>query len=759
MATDYLRTLLERIIGTLGALTRIDDTIRSALTSRLDSIRTAVDSVSNRIREALSTGLSGVVNSITNTVNRLYAVLESIRNVIATAMNNIRNSLMDLVAGIRSAIADVVLFLRNNLGGLIANFVNAVSAIVQGVVDYIRSLMQRWGEFLDDTSRRIGEFLDRKATEIRNRVEDIYQKIVAFLRSLWERIEQAYNQVKEKVIQGFTTIQKFLRENFGVYLDDTASGFENRANAVAQIGWGLMANDGGAIASGINALMATGKRTDLSRFVILAIAVSSLFQGVLASYAAGSLEALRVASISNNPVLPVSIGDTIGAVFKGVMNLQEFYANALKQGVSADVAGKVLEGNRPTLSVGMVTDAYLRGLIGDSDFNRYLSEIGYTQDKIGVIKSLRYVLPSPSDLIRFAVREVFTPEIAQKFGLYEDYPPEFTKYASMIGISEEWAKRYWASHWDLPSATQGFEMFHRGIITYDELKMLLRALDVMPYWRDKLIQLSYNPVTRVDIRRMYSIGVIDENDVYRRYLALGYSPEDAQMLTQFTISEYSPDEETETDKKRKIARSIYEKAYRKHIITRYELLRYYRELGYDEEDAEFMASVLDAEMDILGEDEVFSGYYKEIQKMITRAYERRVLSQQDARTMLIRTGMTEDEADVNLQVSDIGLYYTDKDNIIRGVKNRFLLGLWDTTKVREALSVHGLLPSEIDNLLATWEYEQFAREDRIPSESFLRNAVKRGLLTVDQYYRLLRASGYPDEMARLFVDYYFGGGK
>ncbi|GAH93918.1 unnamed protein product, partial [marine sediment metagenome] len=41
-------------------------------------------------------------------------------------------------------------------------------------------------------------------------------------------------------------------------------------------------------------------------------------------------------------------------------------------------------------------------------------------------------------------------------------------------------------HWSLPSPSQGFEMLHRGVIDEAELNMLLRALDIMPFWREKL---------------------------------------------------------------------------------------------------------------------------------------------------------------------------------------------------------------------------------------------------------------------------------
>ncbi|GAI22279.1 unnamed protein product, partial [marine sediment metagenome] len=120
-----------------------------------------------------------------------------------------------------------------------------------------------------------------------------------------------------------------------------------------------------------------------------------------------------------------------------------------------------------------------------------LTKIGIHPDYTDVYRTLANPIPPVADIITMAVREAFSPAIAERFGQYEDFPPDFERYASMKGLTPEWSKRYWAAHWSLPSPQQGFEMLHRGIINEDELRMLMRALDIMPFWRDKLMQMSY----------------------------------------------------------------------------------------------------------------------------------------------------------------------------------------------------------------------------------------------------------------------------
>ena len=172
-----------------------------------------------------------------------------------------------------------------------------------------------------------------------------------------------------------------------------------------------------------------------------------------------------------------------------------------------------------------------------ADVEKDLRRLGIHPEYIEVFKDLAYPVPPIGDMITMAVREAFTPDIAARFGQYDDYPADLTRFAAMNGISEDWTKRYWAAHWSLPSPQQGFAMFQRGIITREELNLLLRALDIMPFWREKLTQLAYNPLTRVDVRRMYALGVLSEDEVEKAYRDAGYSDENARRLRAFVVKD------------------------------------------------------------------------------------------------------------------------------------------------------------------------------------------------------------------------------
>ncbi len=198
-----------------------------------------------------------------------------------------------------------------------------------------------------------------------------------------------------------------------------------------------------------------------------------------------------------------------------------------------------------------------------------LRKIGVHQNYHGLYKELAYQIPPVADIITMAVREAFTPAIAARFGQYEDLPTEFVEWVGKKGLSKEWAERYWAAHWSLPSPQQGFEMLHRGVIGEADLNMLMRALDIMPFWRDKLIQIAYRPLTRVDVRRMYALGVIDVSGVMKAYTDLGYNKYNADLMTKFTVK-YTEGIEQRAQESRDKAEEKVQEAKEKAVIKEQE---------------------------------------------------------------------------------------------------------------------------------------------------------------------------------------------
>lgn len=263
-----------------------------------------------------------------------------------------------------------------------------------------------------------------------------------------------------------------------------------------------------------------------------------------------------------------------------------------------------------------------------------LTKIGIHPDFQDVYRTLADRIPPLSDIITMAVREAFSPAVAARFGQYEDFPREFGRYAAMQGLSEEWAERYWAAHWGLPSITQGFEMLHRGIIDRGDLTMLLKAQDVMPYWRDKLIEMAYRPLTRVDVRRMYKLGVLNLTEVLEAFLNLGYDRKNAQNMTEFTEAQI-------LEERAGLTTAEVIKAYVDRLITKPETIELLVILGVDPEHAVYLADTEDVKREwFLTNNKI---------KAIRNLYKRGEYDENKARAELLKLNQPTEQVDVLME--------------------------------------------------------------------------------------------------------------
>lgn len=225
--------------------------------------------------------------------------------------------------------------------------------------------------------------------------------------------------------------------------------------------------------------------------------------------------------ISDDKIL---LGDTFD---QGVSNeRREIMDNFMERRIGIQDIGQLVLRNEMSLDAGV----------------EELFQQGWKREHAQAAMKLIQLIPGPGDLISMAVREAWDDGFAALAGTDADLPSEFVEWAGKQGLSADWCRRYWRSHWQLPSAQMGFEMLHRGVIDSGDLDKLLKALDISPGWRDKLTQIAYNLPTRVDVRRAYQQGVVTAQEVHDVYVSLGYEEKWAKILTEWTTIAYAPEE-------------------------------------------------------------------------------------------------------------------------------------------------------------------------------------------------------------------------
>jgi len=331
----------------------------------------------------------------------------------------------------------------------------------------------------------------------------------------------------------------------------------------------------------------------------------------------------------------------------------------LTQGYATDLHYYLLEMYKPKLTITEIITAYLRGLISENDFNLMLKEHGLADRDIDVLKGLIWSYPTPTDFIRFAVREVFTDDKETQEALSAEFPDDIVEYAEKAGMRREVLEWYWKSHWDLPSPTQVYEMLHRlnpevlkvrgsaykemGLdmskleTTIETVKTYLKQADYDLRWRDRLVAISYAPLTRVDLRRIYELGLINEEELLARLMEVGYTKKDAELMVEFYKSYRQ--EEVRLWTKTEIRNLLYY-----GLVNESEAVILLKRIGYTEEDAKTLVELWKAK---LAEKDM-----REIQKYVRDAYALGEITRAEAEKRLRDIGLSEETINIVLDKED-----------------------------------------------------------------------------------------------------------
>ena len=408
----------------------------------------------------------------------------------------------------------------------------------------------------------------------------------------------------------------------------------------------------------------------------------------------------RLAYLRANPHEPPSVADVMVQWIRGERNDRDTIRGIRQWGYDEDEARRMMASARTPLSIGLVQEAVRREYITPEKGEAELIRGGLrAEDAARAIAMREYVLP-PQDVIRLAVREVFTPDARAAGNLDADYPSLLTERAARAGMTEQDAKDLWAAHWELPSMRQGVEMLHRGVIDEDTYRQLQRARDVAPAWRDRLTQIQYSPITRVDLRRLHAEGAISDERMKRGYADIGYSPEDADLMAEWT-------------KTRSAAAAARAAKGDAAGLSRAAIIRLYRLGAIDRGRAVGMMGELDIAEDAAG------GY---------------------------------------LRAADLELEADAREDRIRAILERVRGDLVTARDAKAEISGLDLEPAERDLVMARLERLE-ATQAKHPSRADWDRWAKAGLVEEREYVSALAAMGWRTDWAQRFWQSRPGAGK
>jgi hypothetical protein len=314
------------------------------------------------------------------------------------------------------------------------------------------------------------------------------------------------------------------------------------------------------------------------------------------------------------------------------------------------------------------------------------------------ILELRYQLLTASDYIRLAVRDVFVPSKRAELTLDAEFPDVLVGKMRGIGVSESDARDLWAAHWDLPSPTQVYEMLHRQIIGPKDVATYLASADYAPTWRQKLIDISYNPITRTDAKRAYKIKApgFDDARLVKAFMDLGYTREDAELLMGFTRQDVSEEARQERELLVGPVRSAALAMYKARRISETELRSTLANLRYPIELVDRFVADVQFTRDAEQRDDVAAA--------LKGAYVKALRSLDDTRAMLLAHGWDGASADDLLEVWTILRETTElqphqeanRDLTKQEITGAFADDIYDETQFRDAILHLGYDATETD---------------------------------------------------------------
>ena len=287
---------------------------------------------------------------------------------------------------------------------------------------------------------------------------------------------------------------------------------------------------------------------------------------------------------------PADMGSTIRAAFLDPGLADKVWELGRRNGLEDSDIELMFAAQYTLIDPNTLREIYFRHNKSEDWAAQQLFQHGLTPDRIKEMMSVWPVIPSVQDIVYLMGREAFEPDQISRFGLAADQPEQLEEFMRMKGLSAEWAQKYWIAHWQNPALNNVFEMYHRDQIDEEQMDEYFKLVEIPPFWRQRLKNVAYNVLTRVDVRRIHKMGVIDDEGLIKSYMHQGYSRENAEIMSEFTI-EYN-----ESDQ-RSLTKADIEKAYEDRDLDFFEAMVSLIEIGYRESAAAFYLSRVDLEME------------------------------------------------------------------------------------------------------------------------------------------------------------------
>lgn len=716
LLSQLLASILSAVVLVGEALFRQTDFIATAIIDELGDINgdleitlnNGIEGIAGKIDTSIGELEKSINGKIDNTSTAQLAILNQIKaanersNVeVLDAVNRSQLASESTLADIAASIGGIIEVIQDELSVVVNNQIDIDSSLITDVTDTILDVLKGQSDlqqatrqvFQDALDNLINTLLAEAGLEAETAIK-VGADIVGAINKVAGHIahgntEAAVQAAGELLPEVFQNVIKVLGEPLGTTADELRGqiarinnmGFEDAARLCNPY-----PDDNQWV-------------PDNPLFNALLNGLMLLLQAVTVPTALAQQRA-QICLQNDSYDVPwrlMEAGDTANSLHRGLIDGEAAIDELRRGGFSTERAFTLLASTDTIPDLTLLLSMWFRNEITEDALDSELRALGYTSERIDLIKKIAFFVPPVQDLITMAVREVFSPEIARAQGQFDDFPEDFAFWAKQQGVSEAWAQNYWAAHWSLPSPQMGFEMLQRQVITEAQLGDLLRALDVMPGWRQPLIDISYSPFTRVDIRRMHSIGVLTDAEVITAYRDIGYNEDRAKKLLDFTKK--LNDEES--------------------LLT------------------------LDVASDLT-------------RSTILRFYNRGTISREVALGLMLQAGVNVVAAGLFLENADLEAELRDRQQEIDIILDQFKVEEIGFSDANDKLNAIGLPSQELTQAHLDLEKLRIAKVKQ-PSKADLDKMLKGDLIPVEVYQTMLERQGYAPVWVDIYTKLIVGG--
>ena len=169
-------------------------------------------------------------------------------------------------------------------------------------------------------------------------------------------------------------------------------------------------------------------------------------------------------------------------------------------------------------------------------------------------------IPSFSVILEWLAKEVFEPGAITEFKLDADEPEQLRRYMRKYGVPDEEASKYWISHWNTIGYGQWRELYNRFnsrrdrthvnnqlkeyidpktglpldfddvVITDSAYRNYFKVLEQTPYFADRLLGATSEPINFTTLQDLYRYGIINDSELKEFLRDYNWSDYNAQLI-------------------------------------------------------------------------------------------------------------------------------------------------------------------------------------------------------------------------------------